>query len=89
MSTATTAVPVAAIPAVRHRGVNLAKDADSVDRVVLPGLARDGRSSSTCMLISDNAQSENTGLFEAKLGCPYGSRVRFEFDVRSSTIFLT
>ena len=54
-----TAIPVAipSVPAVRHGGVDLAEDADAVYRVVLPGLAGDGRSAS--MLISENAQ----GLF--------------------------
>ena len=36
-------VPVPTVPAVRHRGVNLAEDVDAVDRVVFSGFSRDGR----------------------------------------------
>ena len=42
-ASAVAASAVAAVPAVRHRGVDLAEDADPIDGVILPGLAGDGR----------------------------------------------
>jgi len=42
-SSSASAAIVPAVPAVRHRGVHLAEDVDPVNRVILPGLAGDGR----------------------------------------------